>query len=305
MIVLKILLWIFLAILALILLIMILPVSVGVGYVDKKVILKVKYAFINVFELGGKGVVNRFMGKGKKSKAHEPEPTNEPGGQTAEEAKEKCFAEDTEEKEAAAETKAAERSAAELNDMETEADKPEQVNETAQEKPENAGEVVEKDESDKAVPDENDSADEENKPEKKKGGKSLTDKIDFVHDIWHAAGRPALKIFKGFKFSEFYVDFLIANQDAYKCALNYGRISGALYYVLGWFGVLFNMKYKTVDVNPGFDMNDSRWDVSFKLSFNIMNVVVAGLWFLMTYIFKILIPSKRMKKKMKKAAMQK
>ena len=101
------------------------------------------------------------------------------------------------------------------------------------------------------------------------------------------------------------MDFLIANEDAYKCALNYGRISGAVYYVLGWFGVLFNMKYKTVDINPGFDMKESRWDVSFKLSFNIMNVVIAGLWFLITYIFRILIPSKRMKKKMKKAAMQK
>ncbi|MCM1529362.1 MAG: hypothetical protein NC093_05130 [Alistipes sp.] len=301
MIVLKILLWIILAVLALILLIMILPVSVRVGYVDKKVILKVKYAFINVFELGGKGVVNRFLGKNKKSEAHEPEPTNEPGGQAAEEAEEKCLAEETEDKEAASETEAAEieeRFAAELNDTETWTDKPKQVNGTEQKKTENVGEAVEKDEPGKAV-------DEENKPEKEKGGKSITEKIDFVHDIWHAAGRPALKIFKGFKFSEFYVDFLIANQDAYKCALNYGRISGALYYVLGWFGVLFNMKYKTVDVNPGFDMKDSRWDVSFKLSFNIINVVVAGLWFLITYIFKILIPSKRMKKKMKKAAMQK
>lgn len=289
MIVLKILLWIFLAILALILLIMILPVSVRLGYVDKKVTLKVKYAFLNVFELGGKGLVNRFMGGGeKKGKAPEPEPAKES-------------------EESAEENPELSEKADESADI---PDKPGQVQENVQEKPENVPEEAVGEDAKKAgakadIPDDDGSDSVEDETEEKKGSKSLTEKIDFIHDIWHAAGRPALKIFKGFKFSEFYVDFIIANQDAYKCALNYGRISGALYYVLGWFGVLFNMKYKTVDVNPGFDMKESRWDISFKLSFNIMNVVVAGLWFLMTYIFRILIPSKRMKKKMKKAAMQK
>ncbi len=284
MIVLKILLWIFLAVLALILLIMILPVSVRVGYVDKKVTLKVKYAFINVFELGGKGLVNRFMGGGKK-KRKPPEP-----------------AERSEEPEV-------QETASVPGEPTAIPDKPGQVQENVQEKPENVsedvGEDAEKAETKAGIPDDEGSASVDDEPGEENGGKSLAEKIDFIHDVWHAAGRPALKIFKGFKFSEFYVDFLIANQDAYKCALNYGRISGALYYVLCWFGVLFNMKYKTVDVNPGFDIKESRWDISFKLSFNIMNVVVAGLWFLMTYIFRILIPSKRMKKKMKKAAMQK
>lgn len=289
MIVLKILLWIFLAILALILLVMILPVSVKVGYVDKKVILKVKYAFINVFELGGKGILNRFMGGGKKERKA-PEPVKKRSASAAEEP-------------AAAE--AAEKPAESREKPEADRDEPEQVHEAVQDKPKNVSEAGEKSGENAHIPDDSGSASGDDKPKKKKGGKNLTEKIDFVHDIWHAAGRPALKIFKGFKFSEFYVDFLIANQDAYKCALNYGRISGALYYVLGWFGVLFNMKYKTVDINPGFDMEESRWDVSFKVSFNIMNVVIAGLWFLMTYIFKIRIPSKRMKKKMQKAAMQK
>lgn len=279
MIALKILLWIFGAIVALILLVMILPVSVKVGYVDKKVILKVKYAFINVFELGGKGILNRLMGDGKKeSKA--PEPVKSPEASAAEE------------------PEAAERPVGSR-------DEPEEICGAVGDKPENISRASEESGEDAHTQDEGGSTSDDDKPEEKEDGKSLSEKIDFFHDIWHAAGRPALKIFKGFKFSEFYVDFLIANEDAYKCALNYGRISGAVYYVLGWFGVLFNMKYKTVDINPGFDMKESRWDVSFKLSFNIMNVVIAGLWFLITYIFRILIPSKRMKKKMKKAAMQK
>lgn len=291
MIALKILLWIFGAIVALILLVMILPVSVKVGYVDKKVILKVKYAFINVFELGGKGILNRLMGDGKKeSKA--PEPVKSPEA-------------------SAAESPAESRDKPEVDPNKPEEtheavqDEQEAVQEAVEDKPENVSKAAEKPEEDSHTRDEGGSTSDEDEPEEKENGKSLTEKIDFFHDIWHAAGRPALKIFKGFKFSEFYVDFLIANEDAYKCALNYGRISGAVYYVLGWFGVLFNMKYKTVDINPGFDMKESRWDVSFKLSFNIMNVVIAGLWFLITYIFRILIPSKRMKKKMKKAAMQK
>ena len=286
MIVLKILLWIFLAVLALILLVMILPVSVRVGYVDKKVIIKVKYAFLNVFELGGRGIVNRFMGGSKKSEA--PESDNRAKdtatGASVEEPKKPAAANDF--------TPVG-------DNAESIADKPEQAADPVRQNSENAEKSTQKANTVKSVLKEDDSDFGDDESEDKKQGKSLGEKIDFVHDIWHAAGRPALKIFKGFKFSEFYVDFLIADPDAYKCALNYGRISGALYYVLGWFGVLFNMKYKTVDVNPGFDMKESRWDVSFKLSFNIMNVVIAGLWFLVTYIFRILIPSKRMKKKIK------
>jgi hypothetical protein len=110
--------------------------------------------------------------------------------------------------------------------------------------------------------------------------------------LWEAADRPILKIFKGIKISELYIDFFIANEDAYKCALNYGRISGAIYNILAWMSVLFNVKLKTIDINPLFGQKKSQWDVSLKISLCLMSIVIAGLQFLLLYLFRVLIPTK-------------
>lgn len=130
--------------------------------------------------------------------------------------------------------------------------------------------------------------------------KTLGEKLEALLDLWRAADRPVLKILKGVKLYELYIDFIIANEDAYKCALNYGRISGALFNLLGWLSVLFTVKVKTVDVNAGFALDKSRWDASVKVSFRLGTLVIAGIWFLITYIFRYFIPGKLQAKKLQK-----
>ncbi|MDE5764335.1 MAG: hypothetical protein K2I00_05130, partial [Ruminococcus sp.] len=129
------------------------------------------------------------------------------------------------------------------------------------------------------------------KPEKK----SLGDKIEFILKIWEVAGKPVLKIFKGFKFSGLYIDFAIGNENAYDCAINYGRICGGVYNILAWLGIMFRVKYKTVDVFPDFDAKESRYDAAVNISFNFMNIIIAAVWFALIYIFKISIPNKKQK----------
>lgn len=68
MIVLKILLWIILALLGIILLILVLPVSVQGSFIGGKVGYSVKFAFIPVFDSKGKGIVNKLL-KWRKKKA--------------------------------------------------------------------------------------------------------------------------------------------------------------------------------------------------------------------------------------------
>ena len=138
----------------------------------------------------------------------------------------------------------------------------------------------------------------EEKPPKEP--KTLGEKLEALLDLWRAADRPVLKILKGVKLYELYIDFIIANEDAYKCALNYGRISGALFNLLGWLSVLFTVKLKTVDVNAGFALDKSRWDASVKVSFRLGTLVIAGIWFLITYIFRYFIPGKLQAKKLQK-----
>lgn len=145
----------------------------------------------------------------------------------------------------------------------------------------------------------NDDDDDDNDDDKD-SGKSLTDKIDFIFNIWDIGGRPLLKLFKGFHIKNVFIDFIVANEDAYKCAVHYGHISSIVYNFFAWLGELFTLSYKTVDIQCGFASEKSQWDCSCKISFRFYTLVISGLWFLMTYIFKILLPRKLRRKKSKK-----
>ncbi|MBR3970609.1 MAG: hypothetical protein IKJ87_05970 [Ruminococcus sp.] len=273
MIVLKILLWIILALLGIILLILVLPVSVQGSFIGGKVGYSVKFAFIPVFDSKGKGIVNKLLKwRKKKSAAKKDEPHEEtPAVESSEDA-------NTEE--ITAET--AESIVSEISqqaDTYMTADEPTETVEA--EAVEISGDTVE-----------SEPAKDKEKPEKEKQSK-----LEFILGLWEAADRPILRIFKGIKLSEFYIDFFIANEDAYKCALNYGRISGALYNIIAWLSVLFNVKLKTVDINPLFGQKKSQWDISLKISLCLMTMLITGIQFLIIYIFRVFIPSKRQLRK--------
>ena len=147
-------------------------------------------------------------------------------------------------------------------------------------------------------PFESDDDDKEKDEEKK----SLSDKVEFLVGIWESAQRPMLKIFKGFKLKDFYIDFIIADEDAYDCALKYGRYSTLIFNGIAFFSQLFTVRLKTIDVRPQFGVSKGRWDTSGKFSFRLGTVVIAGVWFLLTYAFRTFIPEKLRKRKMKKSA---
>lgn len=282
MIVLKILLWIILALLGIILLILILPASVSGGYIGGKVSYSVKFAYLPIYNSKGSGIVNKLLEWRKKKAAAK--------GDAKEDTKEDDLKEDKPK---------AEKTEQDNPKTETESvHKPEIQAETA-ETMENPSEVetVEAEEV-------SDTPEQSLKPEKPEPLEKPTNdeeekksKLEFILNLWEAADRPLLKMFKGIKISELYIDFFIANEDAYKCALNYGKISGWLYNIIAWLSVLFNVKLKTVDVNPLFGQKKSQWDVSLKISLCLMTLVIAGIEFLIIYIFRVLIPSKRQLKK--------
>lgn len=293
--ILKIILYLILAILGVVVVVLILPVGAEAGFVGKKLTYKVRWWFLNIYDSDGKGIgawgLRQWKKVKSKKKPDKPEKIPDPPDEAdISEPDEPEFLPDLSEAE---NTMSAE--------PETTADA---VTEQSPE-PEKALDTEDIPESECNDPFEDES--DEDSDDEQKSGKALTDKIEFILGILEAADRPLMKILKGVKFSEVYIDFIIANEDAYKCALNYGRISGAVYNLLGWLGAFCNVKYKTVDINPGFAQKNSRWDISLRLSFRPVTLVIAGIAFLITYIFRIFIPEKLKARKMKKlnAARQK
>ena len=273
MIVLKILLWIILALLGIILLILVLPVSVQGSFIGGKVGYSVKLAFIPVFDSKGKGIVNKLL-KWRKKKAAAKKDESDKDDSVSENVEN--FPVD-EIKEEAAESL--------ISDISEQADTYVTAYETAKTVEAEAIEIPE------------DTVESEPAKDKEKPEKEKQSKLEFILGLWEAADRPILRIFKGIKLSEFYIDFFIANEDAYKCALNYGRISGALYNIIAWLSVLFNVKLKTIDINPLFGQKKSQWDISLKISLCLMTMLIAGIQFLIIYIFRVFIPSKRQLRK--------
>ena len=296
MIVLKILLWIILAVLGIILLILWLPIRAEAAFLGNKLTYKLKYSFLLLYDSDKRGLIAWYLRRKKKKDT---------------EAGQNDFSPD--------EDFSVDDDTSDMEDMSADTvpdttEKPEeQTSVTPEEAPaeENAPAAEATEEE---LPEEEPEKPEKPKKEKHKKKKkekdeiefpkTLIDKADFVLDIWRAADRPILRIFKGVKLHELYIDFIIANEDAYKCALNYGRISGAAYNVLGWLGVLFNVKLKTVDINAGFGLDKSRWDASGKLSVRPITVVIAGAALLITYLFRYFIPYKLQERKLKKQAVR-
>lgn len=262
MIVLKIILFILLAVLGIILLLLVLPVGADISFIGEKLSYKVKYAGINLLDSEGGGALGALMKdknpeKEKKSKSKKSRSASE--DKASDEAEEDSLLKEQTEAEAQEENTA----------QETEGQ-----------------------------------SESETPTEEKKPKKTLGEKVGFVIDIWNSAKRPLRKILKGFHFSKLYIDFLVADEDAYKCALNYGRVCTVVYNVLSVFSRLFTVKFRTVDITAGFACKKSRWDISFSLRFRPITAVISGIWFLITYIFRVYLPDLREKRKKRKAIMK-
>ena len=304
MIVLKILLYILLAVLGIILLVLITPAGGEFSYIDGKFSYKVKLWIINIMDSEGGGLYSWWK-KRRAKKKEKPEKPKNPKPVKGKKAKKKKEREKYEwEKEL--DDIPVNDPEEDLLPAEPAAESTESITSEAQTS------VKEDDEPDKKTKKKKKKKDEESDDDlfdddeeeqfENEDKKSLGDKVEFIVGIWESAQRPLLKIFKGFKLKDLYIDFVIADDDAYDCALKYGRYSVLVYNGIAFFSQLFTVRLKTIDVRPQFGVSRGRWDAAGKLSFRLGTVVIAGAWFLLTYLFRTFIPEKLRKRKLKKSA---
>ena len=139
----------------------------------------------------------------------------------------------------------------------------------------------------------------EEKAETDKSDKSetnLSDKISFFLDIWSVGKKPLRKICKGFHFSKLYLDIKVADEDAYKCAMNYGRMCFAVYNSLELLNEIFTVKPEHIDVYAAFGEEKSAYNVSFTVRFRLGTAVGAAIAFLWAYYFRIHRPKVKKRK---------
>ena len=308
MIILKILLFILLAVLGVILLVLIMPVGGEVSFIGGKLKFKVKLWIINVMDSEGGGILGWLKKRKSKKK---PSKKKKPKPQKKKKSKKKKKSDTP--PDIVFDTPAAEETSVQTADtavqQSTVSAAPASSEESSGSGQAQTGFYTSGDEADEpeveASPDEETEETDGKKKKKKKKEKekkSLDELVDMLVDIWGSAKNPLCLIFKAFKFSDLYIDFVIANEDAYKCALNYGRLSAVTYRGIAQMSRIFTVKLKTVDIQPAFGMKKGRYDAALKLHFRAGTFVIAGLWFLITFIFRVFIPGKIRKIKAKKSA---
>lgn len=291
--ILKILLIIILVILGIVLVVLALPIGADVSFIDGKFTYKVRASFINIMDSDGGGIVGWLKKRKKKpKKPKEPKPVKEKRSKK----KKKQTVND--------EDYLADFDFDSDEDIIVPAAEEEEIalptEETAEAVPvEEKKKEKRKKKKDEPLPDDP-FEDEEEEPEKEK--RSLGDWAELGMGIWESAQRPLLKIFKAFHFQDLYIDFVISDEDAYDCAIKYGRYSGMVYNIIAFFSTLFTVRLKTVDIGCGFGLSKSKWDASCRIFFRAGSMVIAGLWFLITYLTRIFIPGKLRKLKSKKSA---
>ena len=305
MIILKILLYILLAVMALIMLVLITPAGGEFSYIDGKFRYKVKLWIIDLMDSEGGGLYGwwkkrKANKKDKPKKPKKPKPVKEKESKKKKKQREK-YEWEKELDEIPVNDPESDMLPAVKDDKDSAADNAAESfsDDTAQsDEHDEAPDKKDKKKKDDSDEDPFESEDDEKDEEKK----SLSDKVEFLVGVWESAQRPMLKIFKGFKLKDFYIDFLIADEDAYDCALKYGKYSTLIFSGIAFFSQLFTVRLKTVDVRPAFGVSKGRWDTSGSFSFRLGTAVIAGAWFLLTYFFRTFLPEKLRKRKMKKSA---
>lgn len=110
--------------------------------------------------------------------------------------------------------------------------------------------------------------DKNNKPKKSLSEKidDLTGIIEKVKIVWGASKKGLKKLFLNIYFEGLVIDFVIADEDAYKAALNYGRICAVVYNLINIIQRTFTTKIKTVDIVCDFDGKKSVFDGELKVT---------------------------------------
>lgn len=108
--------------------------------------------------------------------------------------------------------------------------------------------------------------------------------INMLLDVFKAIKVNLGKFIKSLKVTNLYIDFKVANQDAYDCALKFGKMNILLYNVLGYLERNFKVKKEFINIQPKYNSSDSVYNISFKIKLGFGS----GISKILVMVFKVI-----------------
>lgn len=168
--------------------------------------------------------------------------------------------------------------------------------ETANFNPENSDAVQKKNNPDKSV--------KSAKPEKRgKNGKpkeplnQKLEKAEAIIDFIRSSGEGIIGLVRKIKISGINVDFTVADEDAYECALAYGTVNAGVYNILGFLSSYFQTAIDSVNIGLKYNNNNSKYNFSFSLKLKLGTGLGAATGIFLKYLGAGSLFRKRKKKR--------
>ena len=138
----------------------------------------------------------------------------------------------------------------------------------------------------------------EEEPPKKKGSnpfvtfyknKGVEGIYELIYELFSALTGFAGKIVRKIRLDEFFVSITVGSPDAAKTALDYGKISGALYPCVGYICTHMPVGKYDVDIKPDFLSEKTDGELHSVISFRPIVLTNAAVPLVFQLIFKVLI----------------
>lgn len=113
-----------------------------------------------------------------------------------------------------------------------------------------------------------------------KDKKKLSDTVNMIKVrieqfklLWDTVKKFFTKLFRGIKITNLMIDFVISGEDACTAAVNYGKISAAVYNGIALLKLMFRVSVKTVDIRCEFESGKSVYDCTANVTLGLGTAV--------------------------------
>lgn len=91
--------------------------------------------------------------------------------------------------------------------------------------------------------------------------------------LWETVKKFFTKFFKRIKITNLMINFVISGEDACEAAVNYGKVSTAVYNGIALLKLLFRVSVKTVDIGCEFESGKSSYDCTANVTLGLGTAV--------------------------------
>ena len=157
---------------------------------------------------------------------------------------------------------------------------------TSEDKPEKSWSFFNKNKKKKTS--QNEKKDQKKSVKQRKAFNDKIEKISSVIDFISAIKKDVYRLGEKIKISDVNIDFLIAEPDAYDCALKFGTVSASLYNIIGFISAHFETTVKKMNIALKYNNNksNSRYDFGFAIKLRLGSGFVSGIRILLAYLFR-------------------